>query len=321
MQGVILDKNSFGKNDIDLDILEVPPICWKYYPSTKPDQTLKRIHNCEVVITNKVVLNKQVIESAPKLQLILIAATGTDNVDLKTCKAHGITVCNVRHYATPAVAQHTITLMLNLLTNQLKYIQDVQQGLWCKSDVFCLLNHPVIETQGKTLGIIGFGTLGKKVAEIAQAMGMEILITHRPGTTNQDDIHRVTFDQLLERSDVISIHCPLTSDTLKLFKDEEFKKMKNSALLINTARGPIIDSLSLITALKNGEIAGAGIDVFDQEPPPADHPLLAEEIPNLLITPHNAWASRETRQRLVEHLSNNLKAWLSNQPINKVETN
>ena len=318
MKGVILDKDSFDKNDIVLTGLEIPEVDWTGYPATRADQALERVGNHQIVITNKVVLNRELLSHCPDLKLILIAATGTDNVALDACREQGIVVCNVRHYATPAVAQHTIALILNLLTNQTRYLHDVQQGNWTNSEVFCLLDHPIIESSNKILGIIGYGTLGRKVAKIAEAMDMQILLCQRPGTDGAPESGRVSFDELLERSDIISLHCPLTTDTHHLFDGRAFRKMKKTAILVNTARGAIIDSAALINALENGEIAGAGIDVLDLEPPPPDHPLLQYRLPDLLITPHNAWGSRESRQRLVDALSENLSGWLNDRPVNVV---
>ncbi len=318
MKGVILDKSSFDKNDITLAGLEISGIDWTSYPSTRVGQTLERVGSHQIVITNKVVLDSELLGRCPNLKLILIAATGADNVALDACRERGIVVCNVRHYATPAVAQHTIALILNLLTSQIRYLQDVQRGNWSGSDVFCLLDHPIIETSGKVLGIIGYGTLGRKVAAIAEALDMQVLLCQRPGSEGVPEPGRVRFDELLERSDIISLHCPLNADTHHLFDDRAFGKMEKSAILVNTARGAIIDSAALIHALEYGEIAGAGIDVFDIEPPPPDHPLLQIRRPNLLITPHNAWGSRETRQRLVDGLSKNLVGWLNGQPVNVV---
>lgn len=316
MLGVILDQSSFFRDDIDLSGLYDYGVIWTNYPSTTPNQITNRIDQCEVVITNKVVLGAKELAIALSLKLILIAATGTDNVDLDICKKRGILVCNVRHYATPAVAQHTIGLMLNLLTNQIRYQHDVQSGKWSSSDVFCLLDHPIIEAQGKTMGIIGHGNLGSRVAEIAKAFGMSINVCQRPG--GKSKAGRVSFDEILTQSDVLTLHCPLNSETRNLLGKKEFQRMKNSAIVINTARGAIINSQDLIEALESGEIAGAGIDVLDKEPPPQDHPLLQCNLPNLLISPHNAWATRETRQRLVNELADNLSGWINNSPKNIV---
>jgi len=207
--------------------------------------------------------------------------------------------------------------MLNLLTNQIRYHADVGAGAWSKSDLFCLLDYPIIEARDKILGIIGYGTLGRKVAEIGNAFGMVVKICQRPGGPVAPG--RVSFDQLLAETDVLTLHCPLTPATTHLLGQDEFRRMKSSAIVINTARGAIIDSVALVDALKQGRIAGAGIDVLDQEPPPESHPLLQKEIPNLILTPHNAWGTRESRQRLVDQLSDNLGAWIGGSAINTVD--
>ncbi len=332
MKGVILDRDSFDRGDVDLQKLLRSPLEWVDYASTAPAQIEQRIRQCQIIITNKVVLDTAVLQSTACLKLILIAATGTDNVDLDYCRRHGICVCNVRHYATAAVVQHTFALMLNLLTNQFRYYQAVAGGVWSNSHVFCLLDYPIVEIQHKILGIIGYGSLGKKVAEIARAFGMSVLICQRPG--GKKDVGRVSLERLLADADVLTLHCPLTADTLNLLGENEFNQMKPSAIIINTARGAIIDSMALVQALKKGQIAGAGIDVLAKEPPAASEPLLQaialqssrqsagrailQDIPNLIVTPHNAWATQESRQRLLDQLTENLNQWLSGHPINVV---
>lgn len=317
MKGVILDKNSFDRGDIALTSLQEYPVEWTGHDSTTPDKTAERINGCNIVISNKIVLDRDILESTNSLQLILIAATGTDNVDLVACRERGVTVCNVRHYATPAVVQHTFALMLNLLTNQIRYHKDVSAGAWSRSDLFCLLDYPIVEISEKTLGIIGYGTLGRKVGEIARAFGMSVHVCQRPGGPEVPG--RVSFDQILAESDVLTLHCPLTPSTNQLLGEVEFRRMKSSAIIINTARGAIIDSVALVKALQQGQIAGAGIDVLNQEPPPENHPLLQQGIPNLIVTPHNAWATRESRQRLVDQLAGNLGAWINGKPENIVD--
>ena len=316
LRGVILDRDSFDRGDINLEPLLNCLQKWSHHPSSKNHEVAERITDCEVVITNKVVISKHELDHAPNLKLILLAATGTDNVDIEACKKKGITVCNVREYSTPSVVQHTFTLILNLMTQMPRFIEDVGANAWQQSDVFCLLNHPIRELADKHLGIIGHGNLGSKVATIAEAFGMKVLICQRPGGSPQPG--RVPFSQLLAESDIVSLHCPLTPDTRNLFGLEEFKLMKSDALIINTARGAIINSEALVTALRNGFIGGAGIDVLDQEPPGEDHPLVQNSIPNLILTPHNAWASIETRQRLISHLAANIDAWKQGNPINTV---
>ena len=316
LNGTILDMQSFDRQDIDPGPLQGLPVDWTFHPFTRPENTAERIRDMHVVITNKVAIDRETIRRTPSLRLVLIAATGTDNVDLDACREQDITVCNVRHYATPAVVQHTIGLMLNLLTGMPETAQAVRAGAWSRSEVFCLLDHPIVEASGKTLGIVGYGTLGKAVGRVARALGMQVTVAQRLYGTALPG--RVDFDRLVRESDVISLHCPLTEQTRHLFSAREFAMMKPEAVIINTARGAIIDSQALISALRGGRIAGAGIDVLDREPPPADHPLLQDGIPNLIVTPHNAWGSRESRQRLVAMLADNFSAWHSGEPVNAV---
>lgn len=316
LKGAILDMRTFDRGDIDLGPLMDLPIEWSQYPSTNADRTAERIQDVQIVVTNKVVVDRMQIERANALELVLIAATGTDNVDLDACLERDITVCNVCEYATPAVIQHTIGLMLNLLTCQDRYIQDVKKGAWSQTDIFCLLDHPIVEAEGKIFGVIGYGTLGQRTAAIAKAFGMDVIVAARKGASLAAE--RVDFDEFLQRSDVISVHCPLTADTRHLIGKRELSLMKPEAFLINTARGAIIDSAALAAALRMGQIAGAGIDVLESEPPQAMHPLLQNDIPNLIVTPHNAWASKETQQRLVDNMVKIVKAWQSGSPINVV---
>ena len=316
LKGAILDMRSFDRGDIDLRALSQLPVSWSEYPSTTAGEVAKRIQDANIVITNKVVLDRAGIESAKNLSLVLIAATGTDNVDLDACRGRNITVCNVRGYSAPSVVQHTVGLMLNLLTQQYRYIQDVGKGTWSETDVFCLLDHLIVEAKGKVFGIIGYGTLGRQVATVARALGMEVIVAGRKGTVPAPE--RVDFDEFLKQGDVISIHCPLMPDTHHLIGRNELSLMKPEAFLINTARGAIIDSHALAGALRSGQIAGAGIDVLESEPPDVSHPLLQGDVPNLIVTPHNAWGSRGTRQRLVNIMSDIIKAWQSSSPINVV---
>jgi len=316
LKGVILDMRSFDRGDIDLRALSDLPIKWSEYPSTAAENVAARTHDARVVITNKVVLDRAAIENSKNIGLVLIAATGTDNVDLEACKNRNITVCNVRGYSAPAVVQHTIALVLNLLTRQNLYIEDVRKGAWPRTDVFCLLDYPIVEAKGKVFGVIGYGTLGKQVAAVARALGMKVIVAGRKGTSPAPE--RIDFQRFLKESDVVSIHCPLTPDTHHLIGMHELALMKPEAFLINTARGAIIDSHALAGALRSGQIAGAGIDVLESEPPEASHPLLQQDVPNLIVTPHNAWGSRETRQRLVNSMSEIIEAWQLNSPINVV---
>ncbi len=312
MQGCILDKRSFDRNDIQLGAMTEQLDHWKFFESSKDSEVDEKIADCEVVITNKVRITRENIQNASKLKLIMLAATGTDNVELDACRDHGIVVCNARQYSGPAVVQHTVTLMLCLLTNIIRYHSAVESGNWSQSDVFCLLDYPIREIEGKTLGIIGYGNLGSSVAKIAEGFGMQVEIWQRPGSAIIQN--RLALDQLLAVSDVVSIHCPLTIDTLNLIDTTQFTMMKADAILINTARGAIVNSGALVDALRCGQIGGAGIDVLDQEPPASNHPLLQGDIPNLIVTPHNAWGTFESRQRLVHQMSDILASWLKGSP-------
>ena len=316
MKGCILDQRTFDREDICMQGLLGRLDEWDHWPGSLHEQAAERIAGCGVVITNKVRLDRETVLNADALKLVIIAATGTDNIDLDACRERGVVVCNAIRYSRPAVVQHTFTLMLNLMTSQPAYREDVRNGDWSRSKIFCLLDHPIRELEGKTLGIVGYGDLGSRVAEVGRAFGMHIAIAARPGTAPSGD--RLALDDLLSASDVISLHCPLTPQTHHLLSDKAFRQMRSDAVLINTARGAIIDDEALVRALRAGEIAGAGIDVLDREPPPPDHPLLATDIPNLIVTPHNAWGTRESRQRLVTQMEEILAAWQAGAPLNVV---
>ena len=250
------------------------------------------------------------LEQAPRCRYIGILATGMNNVDLDYCKQRGITVNNVAGYGTDSVAQHTLMLMLNLATSALATMRQVQQGEWSQSPFFCLLDNPVIELAGKHLVIVGYGTLGQRVAELAKAFGMRVSVAARPGTQHTS---RRPLDELLPEADVVSLHCQLSDDTAEMINAERLALMKPGAFLINTARGGLIDEQALLTALTQNQIGGAALDTLSVEPPPADHPLLNAQLPNLLITPHSAWAAKEARQRLITLAVNKLSAFLDSE--------
>jgi len=316
MKGCILDQSSFDRGDIDLSKLLSSLDSWSHYDSTVNEEAAKRIADASVVITNKVRLDRETILAAENLKLVMLAATGTDNVNLEACREKGVVVCNARQYSNPAVVQHTFTLILCLTTNLISFQQDVRAGNWSRSNIFCLLDHPIRELENKTIGIIGYGNLGSAVATVAKAFGMNVEICQRPNT--QPSQGRLLLPDLLNKADVVSIHCPLTEDTRNLLSTTEFEQMKSDAILINTARGAIVDSSALITALNSKQIGGAGIDVLDKEPPDPNYPLINTNLTNLIVTPHNAWASKESRQRLVHQLSDNLNSWLAGSPRNVV---
>ncbi len=308
MQVVILDGDSLGR-DADLSALHALPVTVTCYPTTAANEVVERIAAADIILVNKVMLSAEVLEQAPQCRYIGILATGMNNVDLAYCEQRGITVNNVAGYGTDSVAQHTLMLMLNLATSALPTMRQIQQGEWSQSPFFCLLDNPVIELAGKHLVIVGYGTLGQRVAELATAFGMLVSVAARPGTEHAS---RKPLDELLPEADVVSLHCQLSDDTAQLINAERLALMKPGVLLINTARGGLIDEQALLTALTQNQIGGAALDTLSVEPPPADHPLLKAPLPNLLITPHSAWAAKEARQRLITLAVNKLSAYLDN---------
>ena len=315
MKAVFLDCESLDKNDLDFSALREVFTDLELYPSTLDTQVLERVQHADVVITNKVVLDAENLKQCLSLKLILISATGTNNVDLAQAKAQGITVCNCQGYGTSAVAQHTLMLMLTLATSVIQYDHAVKQGEWNKSPIFCLLDFPIVELAGKTLGILGYGELGQAVAKLAEAFGMKIIVGALP---NRSTGNRVALSELLPQVDFLSLHCPLTEETRDLIDSKAFEKMKPSAFLINCARGGIVNEHDLATALRTGKIAGAATDVLSVEPPKEGNVLLANNIPNLIITPHSAWGSVDARQRIVQQLTENASAFQQGKPIRQV---
>lgn len=316
MKGVFLDYSSLDKNDLNFNDLKSYFDDFKLYTSTTPEQLLERIQDVDVVISNKVVLAAEHIQQAKNLKLILISATGTNNVDLVQAKQHGIVVCNCQGYGTAAVAQHTLALMLALATSLIQYDRAVKQGQWNNSPIFCLLDFPIVELSGKTLGIVGYGELGQAVARLAEAFGMRVLLAALPN--RKMDASRIALAELLPQVDFLTLHCPLTEQTRDLIGAKEFELMKNSAFLINCARGGIVNEQALANALRQGQIAGAATDVLTVEPPTQGNVLLGDDIPNLIITPHSAWGSVDARQRIVSQLTENLKAFINGNVIRQV---
>lgn len=312
MLGVLLDRATIDTNDIEFDDLESIFSEWRVYDYTSKEEVHDRIADATIVISNKVMLDEAALRSAARLRFVCIAATGTNNVDLQAAKQLDIPVSNVRGYATPAVTQHVFALILAFTTRLSDYHRAVLDGRWQQARQFCLLDYPIRELKGKTLGIIGYGELGRSVAGIAQAFGMKILVAQRPGGAAQAD--RVPLDTLLPQVDILSLHCPLTPATQGLIGARELALMKHDAVLINTARGGIVDEQALVETLRAGHLGGAGVDVLTEEPPVNGNPLLAADIPNLIVTPHSAWASRETRQRVVHEVVANIRAFLHGAP-------
>jgi glycerate dehydrogenase len=257
--------------------------------------------------------------AADRLRLILVAATGTDNVDLDAARRHGIAVANARGYATPSVLQHVYALILGLATHLPDYREAVREGQWSASPHFTLLTRPIHELDGGVLGIVGYGELGRAVAAAAPAFGLEPRVAAVPGREHRQGPPRIPLAELLSQADVVSLHVPRTPETEGLIGPDELARMGSEALLINTARGGLVDEPALAQALRAGKLGGAGVDVLDREPPPPDHPLLAPDLTNLIVTPHVAWASRHARQRLVGELAANLQAFGSNLSRNRVD--
>ncbi len=317
MTAVFLDRDSLNHDDLDFSSLQSTLADWRFYADTQPEQTASRIADAEVVVSNKVMLDEAALDAAPKLKLIAIAATGTNNVDLNVAARRGISVCNIRRYATPSVVQHVFALLLSLTRHLNDYQAAVRRGDWQRSGQFCLLDYPIRELGDLTLGIIGYGELGRAVADTAErAFGMRVLLAQRPGGPAQPG--RIALHELLPQLDVLSLHCPLTAETRGLIGREQLALMKPDALLINAARGGIVDEAALATALLGGKLGGAGIDVLSEEPPTADSPLLQQALPNLIVTPHIAWASRQSRQRLLDQLAENIAAFVAGRPQNLV---
>ena len=316
MKAVFLDYESLDQHDLDLSALEASFDTLSLYPSTSPAQLLERVQHADVIISNKVIVDAATIQQCLNLKLILISATGTNNIDLIQARAQGIVVCNCQGYGTSAVAQHTLTLMLALATSLLQYDRAVQQGQWNTSPIFCLLDFPIVELEGKTLGILGYGELGQAVAKLAEAFGMKILVGSLPNRPS--DSSRIPFAELLPQVDFLSLHCPLTEDTRDLIDAKAFDAMKPSAFLINCARGGIVNEAALADALIQGKIAGAATDVLTVEPPKEGNVLLDQHIPNLIVTPHSAWGSVDARQRIVQQMVENAEAFKAGQPIRQV---
>lgn len=314
--GCFLDTGTLG-DGVDWTGLSTTLSDWDWHHQTAPADVEFRIRNAEVVVTNKVVIDASTIATTRALKLICIAATGTNNVDLRSAAERGIPVVNVCNYATPAVAQHVLALMLAHATRWADYAADVTRGAWSRSEFFCRLDYPIEELSGATLGIVGYGTLGQAVARLARAFGMRVLIAERAGAESiRADRHALA--DVLTQADYVSLHCPLTETTHHLINAQAFDAMKPTACLINTARGQIVDEFALVTALRTGQIAAAALDVLSVEPPPPDHPLLAADIPNLTITPHCSWASRGSRQRVLDGVAANIQAFRNGRAINQV---
>lgn len=305
---------------LDRETLGVPlrapnfPHDYKEYDATSVDQIVERLKNATIAIINKVQMREATLAQLPGLKLIAVAATGTDCVDKVYCKKHGITIVNIRNYAVNTVPEHTLALIFALRRSLIPYALDSRRGKWQTVNQFCYFDHPIRDILGSTLGLIGYGALGKSVATRAEALGMKVIATDAfpfPGM--------VDLDTLLTQSDIVSLHCPLTDETRNIIGAKQLKMMKKDAILINTARGGLVDEAALAEALKSGEIGGAGFDVLTVEPPKSGNVLLDLDLPNLIITPHVAWASIEAMTGLSDQLVDNIEAWVAGTPRNVVE--
>lgn len=316
MNAVFLDWATMGPG-LDTSGLRAVLPKLEIFDVTENHEVASRIQNAQFVLANKIRLTDKLLEHCSTLRFIGLTATGTDNIDLAAARRHGVAVCNIRAYCSQSVAEHVFACLLNLTHSIRQYTEDVRAGEWQKSEDFCLLTHPVRELSAMTLGIVGYGELGKAVADTGASFGMDVIVSTRPGSREVKD-GRVSFDELLSRSDVISLHCPLNNDTRRLFGANEFAKMKNDAILINTARGGLVDSAALAAALRDGKITAAAVDVLPKEPPAQGDPLLDYVGDNLLVTPHIAWATNEARQAAVDELTANIAAYLKGGERNRV---
>ena len=316
MKIIILDGFTANPGDLDwqrLDRLGELTV----YERTPPEEVISRCQGAEVIFTNKTPLSSESLSCLSSLKFIGILATGYNIVDIDCATRQGITVCTVPSYSTMSVSQTVFALILDITNNVAHYTRDIKHGKWCECEDFCYSDTPLIELSGKQLGIIGYGNIGHQVARIGMAFGMNVMAyTSRPQKEISPVVKTDDINTLFSTSDIISLHCPLTEDTYHIVNEERLAKMKPTAILINTSRGPLVDDRALADALRNGIIAGAGVDVLDKEPPRIDNPLLSA--PNIRITPHISWATYEARKRLIDIAVENLECYLAGSPQNVV---
>lgn len=315
-RAAFLDYSSLDLGDLDPAALKACFDDLQLYPSTTPEQLIERLRGVTVAISNKIDLDAATLQACPDLKLVLVSATGTNNVDLEAARKLGITVCNCQGYGTPSVAQHTLMLLLALATRLPDYQREITAGQWQRAKQFCLLDFPIVELDGKTLGLLGHGELGGAVAKLAEAFGMRVLLGQIPGRPPRAD--RLPLHELLPQVDALTLHCPLNEHTRHMIGAPELALLKPSAFVVNTARGGIIDEQALADALRRGHLGGAATDVLSVEPPVDGNPLLADDIPRLIVTPHSAWGSVEARQRIIGQLAENATAFFAGQPIRSV---
>lgn len=291
---------------------------WQEFDTTVPDQVVERLKDADMVITNKVVLSAEILAQLPNLRLVAVSATGVNNVDVDYCRVHNIAVCNVQGYATQSVPEHVVAMMFALRRNLMGYHHDIAAGEWQRNKQFCFFTHSIGDIAGSTMGLIGGGALGQATAALARALGMQVLFAEHKGQTECRDGY-TPFEQVLREADVLSLHCPLTEQTHNLIAQPELTSMKPTAILINTGRGGLVDETALVDALKQRTIAGAGVDVFSEEPADINNPLIANmDLPNLLLTPHVAWGSDSAIQQLANILIDNIEAYAAGKQQNRI---
>lgn len=294
------------------------PHQWVEHGHTKPSDTAARLAKAHIAVVNKVRITAEVLDQAPHLRLIAVAATGTNNIDTAACQQRGVVVCNVRHYATHTVPEHTLALIFALRRSIGAYQDAVRAGRWQASGQFCFFDHPIRDLAGSTLGIIGDGALGQAVGRLGQALGMRVLFSAHKGRAGQGRLY-TPFEETLRVSDVLTLHCPLTPQTRHMIGATEFAQMARKPLLINTGRGGLVDETAVGPALDAGHLSGAAFDVTEVEPPPLDHPFMGLlNRPNFILTPHVAWASSEAVQALADQLIDNIEAFVDGKPVNVV---
>ena len=310
---VVLDRDTLVNRPFDFDF----PHTLSSYGTTEAHETLERILGADIVITNKVVISAQAFAENPQLKLVAVTATGVNNVDVEAAKQNGTAVCNIRAYGNESVAEHAFMMMITLMRNLPAYQRDVAAGLWENSPFFCHLGAPMRDLNGKTLAIFGRGNIGKTLATYAQAFKMNVVFAEHKNAQSVRDGY-VSFDEAIRSADVVSLNCPLTPQTANMIGEAELQQMKPGAILINCGRGGLVDEAALVAALKYGQIGGAGFDVLTQEPPRDGNPLLKARLPNLIVTPHIAWASQEAANRLFDILLDNINHFVAGNPQNLV---
>ena len=313
LQIVVLDRDTLVNRPFEFDF----PHTLSSYGTTEAHETLARIRGADIVITNKVVISAQAFAENPRLKLVAVTATGVNNVDVEAAKQNGTAVCNIRAYGNESVAEHAFMMMITLMRNLPAYQRDVAAGLWENSPFFCHLGAPMRDLNGKTLAIFGRGNIGKTLAAYAQAFKMNVVFAEHKNAQSVRDGY-VSFDEAIRSADVVSLNCPLTPQTANMIGEAELQQMKPGAILINCGRGGLVDEAALVAALKYGQIGGAGFDVLTQEPPRDGNPLLKARLPNLIVTPHIAWASQEAANRLFDILLDNINRFVAGNPQNLV---